>query len=159
MTDPCRRCRFIGSVWKARERGVLFDVGDGTTAFGFSAAETAIGEGFLPDTISSDFYSAHVESRTEHDLPLTASKLIAAGMTEEQVWPRITSSPARVLKLEDKIGCIHPETAADLTVLERGTQPAELRDGHGEVRTGFRWYASMTVKDGNLYGPSAHSQH
>jgi dihydroorotase len=43
-------------VWDARELGVLFDVGDGATAFGFEAAEVAITEGLLPDTISTDYY-------------------------------------------------------------------------------------------------------
>ena len=74
-------------VWEARERGVLFDVGHGMASFDFSVAETAIGEGFLPDTISTDQYNRHVGSNPPHDLPRTLSKLMAAGMSEADVPP------------------------------------------------------------------------
>src|SRR5208337_4322616 len=47
-------------VLEARERGVLFDVGHGAGSFSFDVMERCLKEGFLPDTISSDLYSANV---------------------------------------------------------------------------------------------------
>lgn len=137
-------------VWEARERGVLFDVGDGATAFGFDVAETAIGEGFIPDTISSDFYRYHVDAGGDYDVPLVVSKLIAVGMTEEQCWPRITSSPARTLGMDGEIGRLAPGAQADLCVLRPGPSPETLRDGDGKERLGHRWRPTATFKSGEL---------
>ncbi len=144
--------QLLDCVWDARERGVLFDVGDGFAAFGFDTAEIAIAEGFLPDTISSDFYKAHVSAGIEHDLPLVVSKLIASGMGAEECWPRITSVPARVLGIGDDVGRLQAGARADLCVLKQGVEPEELLDGHGQVRMGFRWQPVMTIKSGRVVG-------
>lgn len=145
--------RVLDCVWEARERGVLFDVGDGTAAFGFDVAEQAIGEGFLPDTISTDFYRYHVTSREPHDLPRVVSKLIASGMTTQQCWPRITSVPAGVLGLGNEAGSIRPGVQADLTLLRIGTKSGSLRDGRGEVRLGLVWEPVATFRSGQLVQP------
>jgi dihydroorotase len=145
--------RVLDCVWDARERGVLFDVGDGTAAFGFGVAEQAILEGFLPDTISSDFYRYHRTHEEPHDLPRVVSKLIAAGMTAEQCWPRITSKPASVLGLGD-IGLIRPGAHADLVLLRVGETPGPLRDGHGQVRLGPVWEPVSTFKSGEEIQPT-----
>jgi dihydroorotase len=145
--------RVLECVWDARERGVLFDVGDGTAAFGFDVAERAIGEGFLPDTVSSDFYSYHVTSGEPHDLPTVVSKLIASGMTAQQCWPRITSMPAGVLDLVGEAGSLRLGAQADLTVLRIGTRFGTLRDGRGEVRRGQLWEPVATFKSGEPVQP------
>ncbi|MDA1280786.1 MAG: amidohydrolase family protein, partial [Chloroflexi bacterium] len=142
--------RVLDCVWEARERGVMFDVGDGAAAFGFEAAEVAIAEGFLPDTISTDYYRHHFSNEMEHDLPLVISKLIAAGMTAEQCWPRVTSVPADVLGLGKTIGRLQSGAQADFCALELGTEPEQLTDGHGQVRTGRRWRPTTTVMSGNI---------
>ena len=54
--------RVIDAAWRARERGVLFDIGHGMASFDFDVAEAALSDGFPPDTISTDFYRRHVES-------------------------------------------------------------------------------------------------
>lgn len=140
--------RVLDCAWEARERGVLFDVGDGVAAFGFDAVEPAIAQGFLPDTISSDFYLAHVEKGIDHDLPLVVSKLIACGMTADQCWPKVTAFPAKILDVADRIGSIEEGKSADLCVLELDPEPSELRDGHGQVRMGRRWRTKLTVRSG-----------
>ena len=140
--------RVLDCVWDARERGVLFDVGDGTAAFGFDVAEAAIADGFLPDTISTDFYRYHVTTGEPHDLPRVVSKLIAAGMTAQQCWPRITSAPARILGLGDQIGSFKPGAQADMALLKMGTDPELLTDGRGDVRRGLLWEPVATVRAG-----------
>lgn len=142
--------RVLDCVWDARERGVLFDVGDGYAAFGFDTAETAIAEGFLPDTISSDFYRRHVDEGIEHDLPLVVSKLIAAGMNAEDCWPRITSVPAEILGLGRLVGHLQEGAQADLCVLEPSSDFEGLNDGHGQVRMDTRWRPVMTIKSGSI---------
>jgi len=142
--------RVLDCVWEARERGVLFDVGDGATAFGFEAAEVAITEGLLPDTISTDYYRHHLENEMDHDMSHVVSKLMAVGMTEEQCWRRVTSMPAQVLGLGDVIGRLEVGAAADFCVLRPGDEPAVMRDGPGETRTGYRWEPVTTVLAGEV---------
>lgn len=142
--------RIQDCVLEARERGVLFDVGDGFAAFGFDTAETAISEGFLPDIISSDAYVAHVESGTNQDLPLVASKLVAAGMSIEDCWSRMTSATAKLLGLEDENGQLRVGAAADFCVVDVTNQTAQLRDGHNQTRTGQLWEPVLTIKAGEV---------
>ncbi|NQW20865.1 MAG: amidohydrolase family protein [Chloroflexi bacterium] len=146
--------RVLDCVWEARDRGVLFDVGDGVAAFGFEAAEVAIAEGFIPDTISTDYYRHHLVNEMEHDLPLVVSKLIAAGMSAEQCWPRVTSIPAQVLEIGDTIGRLERGAQADICVLKQDNRPESLSDGHGQVRMGRRWRPITTIKSGIIVNPT-----
>lgn len=145
--------RVLDCVWRARERGVLFDTGHGMGSFDFEVAETAIGEGFLPDTISTDQYRRHVGSNPQHDLPLTVSKLLAVGMRADDAWPRITSRPAELLKLAGEVGTLAPGACADLAVLTEATADVELRDVSGNERPGRIWSAAAVVRDGEAVTP------
>lgn len=141
--------RVRGCVREARRRGVLFDVGHGMASFSFPVAEAAIGEGFWPDTISSDQYRRHVGSRPQHDLALTVSKVIAAGLPETEAFRRATRRPAELLGLEDEIGSLRVGTCADLTVLEQADDAAgRLSDVDGVERPGVRWAPRLTVRGG-----------
>lgn len=140
--------RVLDCVREARERGVLFDVGDGAAAFGFDVAEIAVAEGFLPDTISTDYYLHHYSNGLEHDLPHIVSKMIEVGMTAEQCWPRVTSVPAQVLGLSDRIGRLEVGAVADLCVVELRDEAERMIDGRGEVRMGRRWRPGVVVAGG-----------
>ncbi len=144
--------RVLDCVREARERGVLFDVGDGAAAFGFEVAEIAVAEGFLPDTISTDYYQHHYLNHLDHDVPHIVSKMIEVGMTAEQCWPRVTSIPAQVLGMGDKIGRLEVGAAADLCVLELRDEAEPMIDGRGEVRMGRRWRPVVTVAGGVVVG-------
>ncbi len=146
--------RVLDCVWQARERGVLFDTGHGMGSFDFQVAETAIADGFLPDTISTDQYQRHVGSTPQHDLPLTVSKLLAAGMREEDAWPRVTSRPAELLGLAGEVGTLAPGASADAVVLTRSASDHALRDVSGAVRRGPIWSAAAVVRAGALIVPA-----
>ncbi|HIF71667.1 MAG TPA: hypothetical protein EYQ61_03800 [Dehalococcoidia bacterium] len=142
--------RVLDFVWEARERGVLFDVGDGATAFGFDVAEVAVAEGFVPDTISTDYYRHHFVEEPDHDMPHVVSKMIAVGMMADECWPLVTSVPARVLGLGDEIGRLEVGAAADFCVVRAGDVVEEMVDGRGEVRSEIRWRAMDVVKGGGI---------
>ena len=145
----------LDAVWKARERGVLFDVGHGMNSFHFEVAEAAIADGFLPDTISTDQYLRHVGSEPQHDLPRTLSKLIAAGMTEGDVLPRVTVRPAELLGLAGEVGTLAPGACADLAVLSWNPDALPLCDVAGISRPGGCWEPMLTVRGGELVQPQA----
>ena len=137
-------------VWAARERGILFDLGHGMDSFNFDVAAIAIGEGFLPDTISSDVYARHVDSRPRHHLPLVMSKLRAAGMSEADIWPRVTGHPAALLGLRNEIGALTPGACADLAILRWHDEPRALSDAAGNERHGGVWEPALTVRGGEV---------
>ena len=142
--------RVVDAAWEARERGVLFDIGHGMSSFDFGVAEAAVADGFPPDTISTDFYKRHAESDPRHDLPRTMSKLMAAGMSETDVFERATLAPARTLGLEAEIGTLAAGAGADLSVLRWNPDAAPLVDVAGESREGGCWEPVITVRAGEV---------
>lgn len=155
--DDCRILDDKGhihpAIWEARRRGVLFDVGHGMRSFDFQIAESAIAQGFLPDTISTDKYARHVGQSPVHDLPRTLAKLIAAGMPEGKAFAAVTSRPAEILALENEIGTLTPGACADLAVLRFNPQAAPLRDVHGHERPGGCWEPVLTLCRGQPIWP------
>ena len=142
-------------VWRARERGILFDLGHGMASFAFSVAETAIAEGFLPDTISTDKYKRHIGPRPMHSLPLAMSKLVAAGMSSDAVLKRVTHRAAEVLGLEEEVGALVQGQCADIAVLRWNDEPVPLFDTRDDERTGGYWETVLTVRAGNPIEPAS----
>lgn len=142
--------KIIDAAWRARERGVLFDVGHGMASFDFPTVEAAITDGFLPDTISTDQYKRHVGSTPQHDLPRTLSKLLAAGMSEGDAFTRVTERPANVFGMKGEIGTLAPGACADLVVLHWETNAPHLVDISGNNRPGGCYEAVLTIRGGEL---------
>lgn len=140
--------KVIDAAWRAQARGVKFDVGHGMASFDFPTVEAAIADGFLPDSISTDQYKRHVGSSPQHDLPRTVSKLLAAGMNEEDAFPRATLRPAQVLDMTNEIGTLRPGACADLVVLQWDANAAPLVDVAGNDRPGGCYEAMLTVRAG-----------
>ena len=142
--------RVLPSVRAARQRGVLFDAAYGMTSFDFSVAEAALADEFAPDTISTDRYARHDGMVPPHDLPRTMSKLLAAGMSEADVFAAVTVRPARILGLENEIGTLTPGACADLTVLRWNETAPKLVDVDGVQRPGGCWEPILTVRGGEV---------
>ena len=140
--------RVVDAAWEARERGVKFDVGHGMASFDFGVAETAVREGFLPDSISTDFYARHAESSPRHDMPRTISKLMAVGMEATDAFERATLRPAQTLGLGAEIGTLAPGSVADLGVIWWNRDAAPLVDVAGNERPGGCWEPVMTFRAG-----------
>ena len=100
----------------ARKKGILFDLGHGAGSFSFSMAKPAIDQGFLPDTISTDH---HRESMlTNHsNMPNCMSKMIALGLSLEDVIRKSTLTPSKILNRPD-LGHIGEGSEADIAVLK-----------------------------------------
>lgn len=120
-------------VWKARERGLVFDAANGRGNFSLFVARGALRAGFLPDVISSDLTvstfrgSSHVRS-----LPHVLSKYLALGLSLPEVLRRCTEIPAKLLGMEGEIGTLHPGARADIAVFKLEDRTWEQEDFCGE---------------------------
>ena len=85
--------RVLTAVERAAAEGVNFDVGHGAGSFSFAVAQEAIGQGFLPTTISSDLHSHNVNGPV-FDLVTTMSKFVALGLDMTQVISMTTCNAA-----------------------------------------------------------------
>src|SRR5690606_15432311 len=97
--------RIKASVLETRQRVVLFVVCPRSGSFNFEVARKALDQGFLPDTISTDVYESNVDGPV-YDMPTTLSKMLALGMSLEDVLLRTTANAARVVNRVPKMGTL-----------------------------------------------------
>lgn len=122
----------------ARERGVLFDVGHGIGSFAFRVARAALGQGFPPDTISSDVHAHNVDGPV-FDQATTVSKLLHLGVPLADVVRMTTAAPAAALRRGGELGSLEPGREADVTVLELVRGDRTLVDGEEASETAAAW--------------------
>lgn len=119
--------RIRPSVARARERGVLLDIGHGASGFSLEVARRMLAEGQPPDTISTDLHA--YSSKVVGDLPQVMSRFLALGMPFGDVLRCTTVTPARAVGLA--VGELTPGSRADVTVLELVDADVEYADGFG----------------------------
>ncbi|MFI9639262.1 hypothetical protein ACIG87_04215 [Micromonospora sp. NPDC051925] len=137
----------LPEVRAARERGVLFESAHGKSNLSFAVARPAIAQGFLPDVVTSDT-SARNWRGPVFDLVTSMAKLRAMGMTLEQLVPRVTSAPARLLGLDaEGYGTLVEGGPAHVTVLA-DAEEAVLPDAAGNQVTAPRLDPSLVLLAG-----------
>lgn len=137
------------SVWEARRRGILFDVGHGAGGFWFRVAVPAVQQAFLPDTISTD---GDKESTLlpRADMMTTMSKLLNMGLTLEQVIERATVNAARAIR-RPELGTLSPGAIADIAVLDlRQGRFGFLDSGRGKLIGNKKLFCVLTVRNGQV---------
>lgn len=125
--------RVVAAAREARARGVRFDVGHGAGSFTWPIAEAALGDGFLPDTISSDLHRFNIASPV-HDLATTLSKFLLLGLSLDEVLAMATTAPAAALGRGGGLGTLAVGAEADITVLRLEEGRFELTDSAGTTR-------------------------
>lgn len=118
---------------KARMRGILFDTADGRGHYAFSVAQKAIDDGFGPDIISTDLVRGSLYDRSVFGLPLIMSKYLELGISLQDVVKACTSTPARIIGMEGKIGTLAPGAFGDVAIFKLKNLSQTLRDVFGEV--------------------------
>lgn len=108
-------------LFRARERGVLFDLGHGGGSFVFKNAAPAFRGGFYPDSVSSDLHYQSMNGAMM-DMPVTMSKCLALGMPLEEVIARSTFIPARMIG-RPHLGRLNQGAPGDVALwgIRRGT--------------------------------------
>ncbi|KAK3751644.1 hypothetical protein QZH41_020129 [Actinostola sp. cb2023] len=139
------------SVHKARNGGVLFDVGHGYGSFSWTVAELCAKDHFWPDTISTDLHNENVPGPA-YDLPMTMTKLLHIGMPLYDVIKAVTMAPALAIAWQDKIGSLSPNRMADVTILRVDDTSLDIEDCQGQLRTVHKCIVPVAVwKDGVRY--------
>ena len=146
--------KLLDEVRSAKERGVVFDVGHAGGHFDFQLVERAMGDGLLPDIISSDLHSrlAQPGFGVVGDLLTTLTKFLPLGLSLEQIIAACTINPARAVGWQDRIGSLEIGREADIAVLQFIDEPTRLRDSVGGERTYERRIAARwTIRAGEVF--------
>ncbi len=136
-------------MWRARERGVLFDVGHGAGSFWFRVVAPCMEQGFGPDTISTDVHKGSF-FLPRATMPITMSKLINMGMPLVEAVERSTARPAQVIS-RPELGTLSVGAEADIAVFELEEGDFGFVDsGLASMRGARRLTAHMTVRAGRV---------
>jgi len=136
-------------VLRARERGVLFDVGHGMGSFAFKTARAMMANGFLPDTISSDVHQLCINGPA-FDQVTTMSKFLCMGVGFSEVVEMSTVNAAMALKRLE-LGTLKPGSAGDATILSIKDGKFDYVDVLGETMTGDKKIVSDAVVVGGKW--------
>jgi dihydroorotase len=101
-------------LFKARDRGVIFDLGHGAASFWFRNAAPAIAQGFVPDSISTDLHTGNVNGPVI-DMATTMGKVLNMGVPLPDVIARSTIAPAREIG-RPELGTLSVGSEADVAV-------------------------------------------
>lgn len=128
--------RVLPEVRAARQRGVLFDIGNGRTAhITWDIAERALAQDFPPDTISSDLTAPGRTDRV-FDFPTVLSKFLLLGMPLPQVIACGTARAAAAIPAFTGLGTLAVGAEADVAVFELREGDFEFVDNERTVRRG-----------------------
>jgi len=140
----------LSELLKARERGVVIDIGHGMGSFSFRTAKLMIKAKFYPDTISTDLHTLSIK-RKAIDLPTTMSKFINLGMPLSKIIYACTYAPASAICEERKIGQLKIGSIADISVLELKNGKFKFYDSYDNKIIGDKKLIPiMTFKSGKL---------
>ena len=146
--------KLLPEVLDARKRGVRFDIGHGRTNFSFRVAEKCMGQGLIPDTISSDVSNGSVRGPV-FDLMTTMTKMMVLGMNLREVVERTTINAARSLNFGLEIGTLKPGAEADVAIIELRSGEFNFVDSEGQTRTAHqKLEPSATVRAGKVIYPA-----
>ena len=137
------------SVTKARDKGVLFDLGHGGAGFWFDQSIPAIQRAFLPFTLGTDLHRNSMSSSMK-SLPNVMSKFMAMGVSFFDVINRCTWNPAQTIHRTD-LGNITEGGIADLTLLRLERGKFGFTDAAGKRINGKqRVSVELTIREGKV---------
>jgi dihydroorotase len=138
---------------RARERGVRFDIGHGRGSFSWRSAKAAMGEGFPPDSISSDLHRYSVDGPGV-DIPTMMGKFLLLGMSLRDVVASVTVGPAKTIGLPAP--SLTPGQPADIAVFRVEDADITLLDASDTPEIGrLRLVPVLTVVGGRPIDPAS----
>lgn len=135
---------------KAREKGILFDMGHGAGSFILRNAVPAMQQGFLPDTISTDLHALSVNSTTFSLVSVMSKVMACCDISLFELFRRVTVTPKKMFGLEDT-GSLTVGARADVAVFGMRTGTFGFQDVANAKIVGRRKLeCEMTFCNGEL---------
>lgn len=135
---------------QALDRGVLFDVGHGTSSFSIQTMQKAKIMGIKPHSISTDIYLENVGGPV-YSLATTMSKFLALDFPVEEVIAAVTMTPAAILGMDHEIGSLQVGRMADISILDRKDGVFEFVDSEKQTFSGKQLLqAKFAIKAGKV---------
>lgn len=136
-------------IFKAQQRGIVFDVGHGANGFVFTQAIPAFKQGLLPNSISSDLHVANMNAGMK-DMSNIMSKFLNIGMSLNDVILRSTWNPATYIKRTD-LGHLSVGAEADIAVFNLKSGNFGFIDSHGGLLKGTKKLETeLTLRAGKI---------
>jgi len=101
-------------IFKAQDKGIIFDVGHGGGAFDWRQAIPSVQQGFIADVISSDLHIGSMNTGMK-DMANLLSKFLNMGLSLNDVISRATINPAMAIK-RTELGNLSVGSVADVAV-------------------------------------------
>lgn len=136
-------------VKKARERGIIFDTGEGRKHGDFEVMLKAKEQGFIADICSTDLVLDSMFRRPIFSLPNLMSRYICMGISLYDVVKMTTQNPAKLMKMENQIGCLSEGANADVAIFDIMDVKQVYTDWKGSKFEADKLLKTeMTIKDG-----------
>lgn len=134
---------------RARERGILFDLGHGQGSFLFRNAAPAIKQDFKPDFVSTDIHTLSMNDGCQ-DMATVMSKCLAMGMSFEEIITASTVNPAKAFK-QEKLCRIEEGSKAEVALFSINDGNFAYKDiCNGTLKSNKRIFCELTIKDGKV---------
>lgn len=138
-------------LWRAQEKGVLFDNCQGRIHWSLDGLKAAVRENFLPDLISSDVIRESTFIYPGFSLLHAMNACYAVGMDLVDIFKRVTVNAAQALGKSDKMGSLAVGRSADVVVVDLMPCARKIYDRFGgEVNTEQLIVPLMTVRNGEI---------
>lgn len=113
----------------AIDRGILLDVGYSQDHFSIEVARTALSQGILPNTLSTNL--SRLNPDPTGTLAGVITRFVNLGMSLSQAVERVTIHAARALGKSEELGCFKPGMLADFTIFNWVEAATTLKDSNG----------------------------
>lgn len=137
----------------AKQKGIVMDAGfAGHVHTDFRNLEKAIKCGFLPDTISTDITRCSAFKRGgRYGMTMCMNLAKTVGMSEENIFRVITSTPAKVLGKENEWGHLKEGRCADIAVFDYTNEGFDLTDNaENQLKSDMGYRCILTIADGQV---------
>ena len=134
---------------EARERGVLFETGNGSIHWTLQNLTDAFAQGFEPDIISSDIVLKLMWDKPSFGLLHCMNTALLCGMDELSIFRAVTYSPAKAIEMLDEIGTLDVGTRADIAIVDIMPSRQRFYDRFGGEKISEKVFVLlMTLREG-----------
>jgi dihydroorotase len=136
----------------AAKRGVVFDCANGRFNLDSKVARQSISNKFLPDVISTDTTKASFNVPAQvKNLPFVMSRYLSFGMDLKDILKSVTTTPAKLMGMEGKIGTLEKGSYADITICKILDKKIVFSDSKDSTIEGNKLIVPiLTVADGRI---------